>query len=149
MQSTIYSTISRADLKLLFGLGEDVLHKWIEEGMPSGDDGRFSLIAVCRWMKNRQKHIERRKINLSNITVNQLVRLTGKSRQTIHDWHVKYGLPRNSDNKTHSLSAVMKWLPGFYDRVYKARHQRIAQKMSQTISEINSKRLIRKMSNTL
>ncbi|MBA7476234.1 hypothetical protein ES707_11616 [subsurface metagenome] len=44
----------------------------------------------------------------SHITTLQLTELIGKTRKTIHEWHTKFGLPRNSD-KTFDLSIFFAW----------------------------------------
>ncbi len=50
--------------------------------------------------------------DVSHITTLQLKELIGKTRQTIHDWHTKYGLPRNAD-KTYDLSIFFSWYEDF------------------------------------
>jgi len=44
----------------------------------------------------------------SHITILQLTELIGKTRKTIHEWHTKFGLPRNAD-KTFDLSIFFAW----------------------------------------
>lgn len=48
----------------------------------------------------------------SHITTLQLTELIGKTRKTIHEWHTKYGLPRNAD-KTYDLSIFFSWYEDF------------------------------------
>jgi len=139
MQSIIYAIISKADLKLLFGIGEDVLNRWISAGLPGEPDGRFVLSVACRWVREHHQQVERKKVTLCNITQQDLIGLTGKSRQAIFNW-TKAGMPRNKD-KSYSLAAVMRWLPGYYDRVYKVKHQRIARRASELIREMNLKKV--------
>jgi len=46
--------------------------------------------------------------DLEAVTINQLVEITGVSRQTIHRWVIRGGLPRN-ESKTFDLKAFFKW----------------------------------------
>ena len=48
----------------------------------------------------------------ARITILQLTEQTGKSRQTIHEWYTKFGLPRNAD-KTFDLSIFLAWYEEF------------------------------------
>lgn len=48
----------------------------------------------------------------SHITTLQLTELIGKTRKTIHEWHTRYGLPRNAD-KTYDLSIFFSWYEDF------------------------------------
>jgi len=48
----------------------------------------------------------------SRITILQLTELTGKSRQSIHEWYTKFGLSRNAD-KTFDLSIFFSWHEDF------------------------------------
>ena len=139
MQSVIYAIITKADLKLLFGIGENVLSRWISAGLPCESDGRFVLSEICRWVREYYQQIERQKVTLSDVTQRDLIALTGQSRQTIFNW-TRAGMPRNKD-KSYSLAAVMRWLPGYYDRVYKVKHQRIAKRASDLIHEMNLKKV--------
>lgn len=50
--------------------------------------------------------------DVSHTTTLQLKELIGKTRQTIHEWHTKYGLPRNAD-KTFDLSIFFSWYEDF------------------------------------
>jgi hypothetical protein len=50
--------------------------------------------------------------DLTRISILQLVELTGRARQTIHDWYTKFGLPRNAD-KTFDLSIFLAWFEEF------------------------------------
>lgn len=49
------------------------------------------------------------KFNPEAVTTNQLAELTGRSRQTIHQWHAKHGLPQNADG-TFNLREFIPWL---------------------------------------
>jgi len=139
MQNTRYQIISKADLLFLFGIGESTLNKWLKAGLPCRSDGRYLLTEVCRWTVKHQRDIERQKVTLSNVTQRDLIALTGRSRQTIFSW-TKAGLPCNQD-KSYSLAVVMRWLPGYYDRVHQGRHQRIAKRASDLIHEMNLKKV--------
>ncbi|MFB0523935.1 MAG: hypothetical protein ACETVZ_00215 [Phycisphaerae bacterium] len=55
---------------------------------------------------------ERPGFDPSHITILQLAELTGKARQTIHEWHTKFNLPRNAD-KTFDLSIFLAWYEEF------------------------------------
>ncbi len=55
---------------------------------------------------------ERAGSDLSRITILQLTEITGRTRQTIHDWFTKFGMPRNAD-KTFDLSIFLAWFEGF------------------------------------
>lgn len=51
---------------------------------------------------------ERPGFDHSRITILQLTEITGKTRQTIHEWYTKFGLPRNAD-KTFDLGIFLAW----------------------------------------
>jgi len=55
---------------------------------------------------------ERPGFDPSRITIIQLIELTGKHRTTIHEWHTKFGLPRNAD-KTFDLGIFFSWHEDF------------------------------------
>jgi len=55
---------------------------------------------------------ERAGSDLSRITILQLTEITGRTRQTIHDWFTKFGMPRNAD-KTFDLSIFLAWFEEF------------------------------------
>jgi len=59
-----------------------------------------------------RKEIAIQQADFNHVTIGQLVELTGKSRQAVHDWTVKYGLVRNSD-KTFSLAVFLRWFEDF------------------------------------
>lgn len=48
----------------------------------------------------------------SHMTTLQLTELIGKTRNTIHEWVTKYGLPRNTD-KTFDLSIFFSWFEDY------------------------------------
>ena len=139
MQSVQYLTISEGDLLMLFGIGKPRLNAWLKAGLPRRADGRYLLTEVCRWVVKHQRDIEQQKVTLSNVTQQDLISLTGKSRQTIFDW-TRAGMPRNPD-KSYNLSEVIRWIRNFYDCVYKVKHQRIAKRASDLIYEMNLKKV--------
>jgi len=51
-------------------------------------------------------------IDMTRLTILQMTELVDRPRQTLHEWHTKYGLPRNSD-KTFSLAVFLKWFEEF------------------------------------
>jgi hypothetical protein len=51
-------------------------------------------------------------VDLARITINQLVELMGRRRQTIHEWFTKCGMPRNAD-KTFNLRVFLAWFEDF------------------------------------
>jgi len=55
---------------------------------------------------------ERPEFDPARITILQLTELTGKVRQTVHEWYTKFGLPRNVD-KTFKLDIFMAWYEEF------------------------------------
>ena len=54
-------------------------------------------------------------IDFGHLSTDQMVAITGRSRQTVHDWVSKHGLPRNAD-KTFSMPVFVKWFEGFVFR---------------------------------
>lgn len=59
-----------------------------------------------------RKEIARPHIDFKRLTIQQIVEITGKTRQTIRDWTTKHGLVRNSD-KTYNLAELFAWFEGF------------------------------------
>lgn len=55
---------------------------------------------------------ERPMFDPAHVTVLQLIELTGRARQRIHEWRTKFGLPRNAD-KTFDLSIFLAWFEEF------------------------------------
>lgn len=62
-----------------------------------------------------RSEIARPSVDFRRLTIAEMVEVTGKTRQTLHDWHIKGGLPRNSD-KTYSLVEFVPWLEEFAAR---------------------------------
>lgn len=50
--------------------------------------------------------------DIRRITIKQMEQITGKTRQTIHNWHTRYGLSRNTDS-TFDLPTFIAWLEDF------------------------------------
>ncbi len=50
--------------------------------------------------------------DLAHVSIAQMIEITGKTRQTVHDWYTKYGLSRNSD-KTFNLVQFFGWFEEF------------------------------------
>ena len=59
-----------------------------------------------------RQEIAKPAFDFRHVNINQLTELTGKTRQTVHDWHTKYGLSRNSD-KTYNLFVFFEWFEEF------------------------------------
>lgn len=51
-------------------------------------------------------------VDFTHLTTDQMISITGKSRQTIHDWQTKYSMPRNSD-KSFNLASFIVWFEGY------------------------------------
>lgn len=51
-------------------------------------------------------------VDFTHLTTDQMIEITGKSRQTIHDWVAARGLGRNSD-KTFNLRSFLGWYETF------------------------------------
>jgi len=73
-------------------------------------DGKPGAIKQIEMLLRQE--IGRPRADLQHLSIGQMVELTGKSRQTIHDWVTKHGLIRNSD-RTFDLQAFVRWLEEF------------------------------------
>ena len=73
-------------------------------------EGKADAIRVVETMLQNEK--EQAGADLTRITILQLVEITGRTRQTIHDWFTKFGMPRNAD-KTFDLSIFLSWFEDF------------------------------------
>ena len=60
----------------------------------------------------RREIVESGGIDTGHISIDQMVIITGKTRQTIHTWYSQYGCPRNSD-KTFNLTMFLGWFEEF------------------------------------
>ena len=120
-------SISEASKKLGFANGR-ALRSMIDEDVEVGDlwnqtqldvyiDIKSALIDAAKEGKADAvravesfllKEKEQPEFDPSHVTTLQLTELTGKARQRIHEWHTKYGLPRNTD-KTFDLSIFLAW----------------------------------------
>ena len=59
-----------------------------------------------------RREIAKQAIDYAHITTNQLVEITGRTRQTIHDWVSKNSCPRNGD-KTFNMREFLDWFEKF------------------------------------
>jgi len=121
------ASISQAAKKLRLASGR-VLRTMIEEDAEIGDlwdqtqlevyieiktavieaakEGKADAVRAVESFLLEEK--EQPGFDLSRITILQLTELIGKTRKTIHEWHTKFGLPRNAD-KTFDLSIFFAW----------------------------------------
>jgi len=133
MKLIIYSNVTKSDLSALLGCSPKRIEELKKAGLPCEPNGHFVLSKVLRWREQFHAGQLKQKILLSKLRQKELIELTGKSRQTIFKW-CKKGLPQNKDG-TFDLSKIFHWLPEYYDRVYKQKHQRIARKMGEVIKD--------------
>ena len=124
MQKVIYSNVSKTDLAVLFGKSTEEIQRWTDEGLPCNSNGYYTLSKVLRWREKWFKKEQRQKLILSQVTQRDLIVLTGRSRQTIFEW-TKKGLPRNAD-RSYDLGKVLRWMPGYFNRVYERKYREIA-----------------------
>jgi len=54
----------------------------------------------------------RDQVDFTHVSINELGKLTGRTRQAVHEWHIKHGLNRNSD-KTFNLFEFIPWYHDF------------------------------------
>ena len=59
-----------------------------------------------------RREIARPRADFHHLSIELMVELTGKTRQTVHSWYSKHGLPRNSD-KTFDLTVFLNWFEEF------------------------------------
>ena len=78
--------------------------------MDAAKEGKADAIRAVEEMLKDEK--ETTGADLTRITINQLVEITGRTRQTVHDWFSKLGMPRNVD-KTFNLSIFLPWFEDF------------------------------------
>ena len=78
--------------------------------MDAAREGKADAIRAVEDMLQNEK--EQIGADLARITILQLVKITGRNRRTIHNWFVKFGLPRNLD-KTFDLSIFFVWFEDF------------------------------------
>lgn len=78
--------------------------------MDAAKEGKADAIRAVEDMLEDEK--ETTGADLTRITINQLVEITGRARQTIHEWFTKLGMPRNVD-KTFNLSIFLPWFEDF------------------------------------
>jgi len=97
------SHITILQLAELTGKTRQTIHNWHTKfGLPRNADKTFDLSIFLSW------HKEFLHKKTSGLIIFQLTEITGKTRQTIYDWHTKFGLPRNAD-KTFDLSIFLAW----------------------------------------
>lgn len=51
-------------------------------------------------------------VNIKNMGISETADLFGVTRQTVHQWYTKYGMPRNADGSVNIQDAV-RWYEGF------------------------------------
>jgi len=93
---------NRARLSVTIEIKQAIV-KQAKEGKPS---------AIKQIEMLLRQEIGRPRADLHHLTIGQMVELTGKTRQTIHDWVTKHGLGRNAD-KTFDLKVFVQWLEEF------------------------------------
>ena len=102
-----FSRITILQLAELTGKTRQTIHDWHTKfGLPRNADKTFDLSIFLSWHK---KFLYK---NTSGLTIFQLTEITGKSRQTINEWHTKCGLSRNAD-KTFDLDVFIAWFEEF------------------------------------
>jgi len=78
--------------------------------MDAAKEGKADAIRAVEDMLQNEKEIIG--ADLTRITILQLVEITGRARQTIHEWFTKFGMPRNVD-KTFNLNVFLAWFEDF------------------------------------
>lgn len=76
----------------------------------SAKDGRPAAAKQIEGILRRE--IAHPKVDFRHLPIAVMVEMTGKTRQTIHDWTTKHGLPRNAD-KTYDLAEFLRWFESF------------------------------------
>ena len=132
--ASVVDTIHEAARDLGFPRGQD-LRDWLDEDqealnlwdetrfstrkrvraamIKAAEDGNQKAIGVVEAFLQDDSAAE--KVDFSHLTTQQMVELTGKARQTFHEWVTKRGLPRNGD-KTFDLKAFLAWYEEFLPR---------------------------------
>ena len=128
------ASVSQAAKKLRLATGR-VLRTMIEEDTEVGDlweqtqleiyieikgaiieaakEGKADAVrAVENFLLEEKEHPV---FDTSHITMFQLTELIGKTRKTIHEWHTRFGLPRNAD-KTFDLSIFFAWFEEYLSK---------------------------------
>ena len=138
MQSIIYTNISKGDLLYLFGIGQDVLNRWLKAGLFCEPDGRFSLSKVCRWVKEYYQEKDRQNIKPDSLDQYQLSALLAVTRQTVTAWG-RANLPRKKDG-SYNLQKVCCWLRLYYrrcaEREYQQRLETIRKRINKNVKQI-------------
>lgn len=140
MQAIIYAKISEGDLLIIFGIGKNRLERWKNAGLPDGQDGRFSLSEICRWLQQSHRELERQIINKDKIDQQQLVELLGKSRQWITFVEKHRGLPRSASGN-YSLKKVCRWVMNYYRDMHAKKYKKAVKSIRDKIED-KTKRLL-------
>lgn len=74
-------------------------------------EGKLNAIKQIEYLL-RNEIAGREQIDFKRVTITQLCELTGRTRQSVHDWYTKHGLNRNSD-KTFDLYDFIPWYANF------------------------------------
>jgi hypothetical protein len=74
--------------------------------------GNQAAIRAIEVFLRDEGEVSAEKVNYDRVTINQLADLFSTTRQTIHEWHVKQGLPRNADG-TFDLKTTINWYGEF------------------------------------
>ena len=118
------SNVTELELSRLFGRSQGAIWAWAKyNNLLRNPDGTFNLKNSICWLKAHYRQSATIKITLSALTQCQLAELLGVSRQSVFDWGKK-GLPRNGDN-SYDLMVVLRWLPKFYDKIYRDKYKKI------------------------
>ena len=115
--------VTEAELTRLFGRSPGNIAAWVRHNdLARNSDGTFNLRNSIFWLEAHYRRVATVKITMVNLTQGQLSELLGVTRQTVFVWEKKKGLPRNSDG-SYDLMVVLRWLPKFYDRVYREKYE--------------------------
>lgn len=74
-------------------------------------EGKLNAIKQIEYLL-RNEIAGRDQVDFKRVTITQLCELTGRTRQSVHDWYTKHGLNRNSD-KTFDLFDFIPWYANF------------------------------------
>ena len=108
-------------LRQLLETDKEIADTWNQARLATTIEIKAALVSAAKDGKaNAIKNVERllvREIarssqDFTHITIAEMVELTGKTRQTIHEWYTRYGLMRNSD-KTYNLRDFLTWFEQF------------------------------------
>lgn len=121
-EAEIKLELKTGELKELINKDEEVRDIWRKKRLEIFLNIKDSLYESAKAGKMQAiKTIERLLTNeigsltsfdMHRITIKQMQQMTGKNRQTIYNWHTRYGLQRNSDG-TFDLPVFIAWLENF------------------------------------